>query len=57
MKLTVCVCLFLPDLEWREMEGDDDGPNEAQDSDFPTGMFLLSALVACPIEGRHRLGR
>lgn len=23
MKLTVCVCLFLPDLEWREMEGDD----------------------------------
>ncbi|KAB0401252.1 hypothetical protein E2I00_008536, partial [Balaenoptera physalus] len=23
-------------LEWREMEGDDDGPNEAQDSDFPT---------------------
>ncbi|XP_028343056.1 up-regulator of cell proliferation isoform X1 [Physeter macrocephalus] len=37
MKLTVCVCFFLPDLEWREMEGDDDGPNEAQDSDFPTG--------------------
>ncbi|XP_068406350.1 up-regulator of cell proliferation isoform X1 [Eschrichtius robustus] len=26
----------IADLEWREMEGDDDGPNEAQDSDFPT---------------------
>lgn len=23
MKLNVYICFFLPDLEWREMEGDD----------------------------------
>ncbi|KAM8769950.1 up-regulator of cell proliferation isoform 1-T1 [Rhynchonycteris naso] len=53
----------IADLEWREMEGDDcelqygDGPNEAQDNDFPTversrlqEMLLLLGLEAHQVQ-------